>query len=100
MRVALEKTHFKQSWLRKADIHHLHGRTCIRCQLEIECWKALGTWVQALPDWSVKTLRGHASDQRDVKSIEQLEMGETGDLIWDALQHQLNVTGGNSLQRV
>ena len=60
----------------------------------MQCYKALGTWVQALPDWSVKTLRGHASDQRDVKSVEQLERGETGDLIWDALQHQLNVTGG------
>lgn len=50
-------------------------------------------FVQVLPNWAQKTLNAHKGDRRDLKSLEQLEKGTTGDKIWDALQHQLNVTG-------
>ena len=50
--------------------------------------------MQVLPAWAQKTLTAHKGDQRDIKTLEQLEVGSTGDEIWDALQHQLNKTGG------
>ncbi len=50
-------------------------------------------WGQALPQWAQQTLARHSSDAREVKSMEQLEQGQTGDAIWDAMQHQLKTTG-------
>jgi len=32
-------------------------------------------------------------DDRDVKTLEQLENGHTGDAIWDAMQRQLQTHG-------
>ena len=49
--------------------------------------------LQVLPTWSQKTLTAHKGDKRDCKTIQQLEEGNTGDEIWDALQFQLNQTG-------
>lgn len=49
--------------------------------------------MKVLPQWAQKTLKAHKGDKRELKSLEQLEKGTTGDEIWDALQHQLNVTG-------
>lgn len=51
--------------------------------------------VQALPDWAQQTLQAHAADPRpQVMTDEQLDKGETGDVIWDAAQYQLALTGG------
>ena len=49
--------------------------------------------LQVIPAWAQKTLTAHNGDKRELKSLEQMEKGETGDAIWDALQYQLNVTG-------
>lgn len=49
--------------------------------------------AQALPNWAQQTLQRHAGDARELKTMAQLEAGTTGDAIWDAMQHQLNVTG-------
>ena len=49
--------------------------------------------LQALPQWSQQALQQHMSDAREVKTLEQLENGETGDPIWDAMQHQLKIYG-------
>lgn len=46
-----------------------------------------------LPQWAQDTLAAHAGDERDVKTLEQLEKGATGDQGWDAMQHQLVLTG-------
>lgn len=51
---------------------------------------------QALPNWAQQTLARHAGDARHVMSMQQLEAGTTGDRIWDAMQHQLNITGAHS----
>ena len=52
-----------------------------------------------LPSWAQKTLKAHNGDRRELKTMEQLELGTTGDEIWDALQHQLNKTGLRSARR-
>ena len=49
--------------------------------------------LQALPQWSQQALQQHADDARDVKALEELENGQTGDAIWDAMQHQLKTYG-------
>ncbi len=49
--------------------------------------------LQALPQWSKQALQQHAGDAREIKSLEQLENGTTGDAIWDAMQHQLKTYG-------
>ena len=49
--------------------------------------------MQALPQWSQQALQQHAGDPREVKSLSQLEDGQTGDSIWDAMQHQLKTHG-------
>ena len=49
--------------------------------------------LQALPQWSQQALQQHAGDAREIKSLEQLESGTTGDVIWDAMQHQLKTYG-------
>ena len=48
---------------------------------------------QALPQWSQQALQQHMRDAREVKTLEQLENGGTGDDIWDAMQHQLKTYG-------
>ncbi len=48
---------------------------------------------QALPQWSQQALQQHMGDAREVKTLEQLENGGTGDAIWDAMQHQLKTYG-------
>ena len=52
---------------------------------------------QALPNWAQQTLQRHAGDVREIKTMDQLEQGTTGDAIWDAMQHQLNQTGEGRL---
>ena len=52
-----------------------------------------------LPSWAQKTLKAHNGDRRELKTMEQLELGTTGDEIWDALQHQLYKTGPWSARR-
>ena len=49
--------------------------------------------MQALPQWSQQALQQHMGDAREVKTLEQLESGGTGDDIWDAMQHQLKIYG-------
>ena len=49
--------------------------------------------LQALPQWSQQALQQHMGDAREVKTLEQLENGGTGDDIWDAMQHQLKTYG-------
>lgn len=48
---------------------------------------------QELPKWSQNTLLSHAGDPRRIKQLSELEAGDTGDLLWDAMQHQLLTTG-------
>ncbi|CAL8462237.1 g1768 [Coccomyxa elongata] len=55
-------------------------------------WPTLES-TQALPQWAQQTLARHSGDAREVKTMQQLEQGTTGDHIWDAMQHQLNTTG-------
>ena len=64
------------------------------CTLD-KFWGSFVTSIaqQVLPTWSQTTLKKHQGDKRDIKTLQQLEKGETGDEIWDALQHQLNQTG-------
>ena len=49
--------------------------------------------VQALPQWAQAALQQHEGDAREIKTLEQLESGTTGDAIWDAMQHQLMTNG-------
>lgn len=49
--------------------------------------------MQALPQWSQQALQQHTGDPREVKTLEQLENGQTRDAIWDAMQQQLKKHG-------
>lgn len=50
--------------------------------------------LAALPAWVQKTMREHASDERQfVYSLEELEAGETHDELWNAAQREMVVTG-------
>ncbi|KAK9817818.1 hypothetical protein WJX72_002689 [[Myrmecia] bisecta] len=53
---------------------------------ELESLKAVSKWAQT-------TLLKHAKDPRSLKTQEELEVGRTGDALWDAMQHQLATTG-------
>lgn len=62
-------------------------------QIAVDGLQQMNSMLQVLPAWAQKTLTAHKNDSRDLKTLEQLEVGSTGDDIWDALQHQLNKTG-------
>jgi deoxyribodipyrimidine photolyase len=49
--------------------------------------------MQELPKWAQQTLKRHAHDPRVLKSQKEIEQATTGDLLWDAMQHQLVTTG-------
>ena len=50
--------------------------------------------LESLPAWAQKTMREHASDERQfVYTIDQLEAGETHDELWNAAQREMVVTG-------
>ena len=56
------------------------------------CWRKPKTFdkLRSLPDWTQKTIREHASDEREyVYSLEQFEKAKTHDEIWNAAQRQL-----------
>ena len=47
-----------------------------------------------LPDWARETMRKHARDKRPhLYTTEQLELGETGDPLWNATQKELLLRG-------
>src|SRR5262249_44505705 len=66
---------------------------------QLVTWRAIGFDLCAhrrdhaeyasLPDWCRRTLDAHASDPRDVYSVEQLESARTHDELWNASQRQL-----------
>jgi len=71
---------------------------------ELITWRELGyhTCVRranynqysSLPEWAVKTLQEHATDEREhVYSLDQLTYSETHDEIWNAAQNQLREQG-------
>ena len=76
--------------------HHLIESSALPSEktsrLACEVARHLGA-AQALPQWSQQALQQHAGDPREVKSLSQLEDGQTGDSIWDAMQHQLKTHG-------
>ena len=48
----------------------------------------------SLPDWSLRTLSTHTRDDRPVVySPDEFEHGETHDVYWNAMQHEMNFTG-------
>jgi deoxyribodipyrimidine photo-lyase len=50
--------------------------------------------LRCLPDWTQRTMREHANDERQyLYSLEQLERGETHDELWNAAQREMVVTG-------
>jgi len=50
--------------------------------------------LQALPDWAQKTLQKHARDKRDpIYSRDQFERAQTHDVLWNAAQKELLLTG-------
>jgi deoxyribodipyrimidine photo-lyase len=50
--------------------------------------------LDALPAWVHKTMRAHADDERQFNySLEQLEVGETHDELWNACQREMVETG-------
>lgn len=50
--------------------------------------------LEAAPEWARKTMAKHAKDQRPVHfTAEQIEAGETTDILWNATQHELVKTG-------
>lgn len=50
--------------------------------------------LESLPDWVHKTMREHASDEREViYSLEELENCKTHDELWNAAQREMVVTG-------
>lgn len=76
------------SFVMRPKLHARETRSTQFANLRLEVWP-----IQVLPTWSQKTLTAHRGDKRDIKTIQQLEEGNTGDEIWDALQYQLNHTG-------
>ena len=49
---------------------------------------------ESLPQWALDTLDVHSADRRPaIYSLEQLERGETSDLLWNAAQGQLRTEG-------
>ena len=45
---------------------------------------------ESLPDWALKTLEAHSSDNRpEIYTLEQLEHADTADSLWNAAQFQL-----------
>ena len=71
---------------------------------ELITWRELGyhTCVRranynqysSLPEWAVKTLEEHATDEREhIYSLDQLTYSETHDEIWNAAQNQLREQG-------
>ncbi len=50
--------------------------------------------VDALPEWSQKTMRKHIDDRRpEIFTLEQMENCETYDELWNAAQREMNETG-------
>lgn len=50
--------------------------------------------LEALPEWVHKTMREHASDERQFTyTLEQLEAAETHDDLWNACQREMVTTG-------
>ena len=71
---------------------------------ELITWRELGyhTCVRranynqysSLPEWAIKTLHEHSSDEREyIYSLEQLTNSQTHDEIWNAAQNQLREQG-------
>ena len=53
-----------------------------------------GTLEQVLPDWAKATLAEHAGDGRPVvHTLEEVELGHTADMVWNAAQRELVATG-------
>ena len=49
---------------------------------------------ESLPDWALKTLKKHGSDEREwIYTFEELEQSQTHDEIWNAAQTQLREEG-------
>ena len=49
--------------------------------------------IHSIPDWAKKSLRAHASDERQSYSFDDIENARTDDEIWNAAQRQLLNTG-------
>ncbi len=50
--------------------------------------------LKALPDWAKKTIREHDADARPkIYTAEEIELGQTGDELWNAAQRESLVTG-------
>lgn len=50
--------------------------------------------LESLPDWAKKTIREHDADQRPaIFSPEEIELGKTGDELWNAAQRESIATG-------
>ena len=50
--------------------------------------------LSSLPTWVQKTMREHANDERQFTySLDQLEVGETHDELWNAAQREMVATG-------
>lgn len=50
--------------------------------------------LDSLPDWAKKTMALHDRDERPKRyTAEQIELGETADILWNAAQHELLKTG-------
>ena len=71
---------------------------------ELITWRELGyhTCVRranynqysSLPEWAIKTLHEHSSDEREhIYSLDQLTYSQTHDEIWNAAQNQLRTQG-------
>ena len=71
---------------------------------ELITWRELGyhTCVRranynqysSLPEWAIKTLQEHSSDEREYTySLEELTFSQTHDEIWNAAQNQLRTQG-------
>jgi deoxyribodipyrimidine photo-lyase len=53
-----------------------------------------GTLYTVLPEWAKVTLAKHAGDRRPVVyTLEELELGHTDDMVWNAAQWELVATG-------
>lgn len=49
--------------------------------------------LEALPAWARSTLAAHETDVRETVSMERLERGRTGDVLWDMAQRSLVAHG-------